>query len=138
MFESILLLCTLQYSAVNNLDPDLVTSVIHTESTFNPRAVSKMRAYGLMQVRKMFVPQSITTLQDVCGNIAVGTDILSKYVKSCKGITKGLVCYNRGKAGARFVKSSNDRYVKKVRRYYDKIKLQKSRKGIPHRIIGLF
>jgi soluble lytic murein transglycosylase len=37
-------------SAKNNLDPYLVASLIRQESEFNPSAVSKASAYGLMQI----------------------------------------------------------------------------------------
>ncbi len=39
-----------QYSAKQNLDPSLVSAVILNESSFNPKAVSRLGARGLMQL----------------------------------------------------------------------------------------
>jgi soluble lytic murein transglycosylase len=39
-----------RYSAANGLDPMLMAALIRQESEFNPRAVSRARAYGLTQV----------------------------------------------------------------------------------------
>jgi membrane-bound lytic murein transglycosylase C len=43
-----------KYAIINNLDPRLVLAVIHTESFFNPRAVSSCKAIGLMQIIPKF------------------------------------------------------------------------------------
>lgn len=138
MFKSLLILCTLQYSAINGLDPDLVTSVIRTESNFDTMAVSKTGDHGLMQVRKKYVSQTVKMLREPCSNVALGTNILAKAINDCKSVSKGLVCYNRGKTGAINILASKDKYVRKVRAVYDKIKLQKDWKRIPYRTISLF
>ena len=43
-----------KYARINNLDPRLVLAVIHTESFFNPKAVSSCKAIGLMQIIPKF------------------------------------------------------------------------------------
>jgi membrane-bound lytic murein transglycosylase C len=43
-----------KYATINSLDPRLVLAVIHTESFFNPRAVSSCKAIGLMQIIPKF------------------------------------------------------------------------------------
>ena len=43
-----------KYATINNLDPRLVLAVIHTESFFNPKAVSSCKAIGLMQIIPKF------------------------------------------------------------------------------------
>jgi len=43
-----------KYAKENGLDPRLVLGVIHTESFFNPRAVSSCNAIGLMQIIPKF------------------------------------------------------------------------------------
>jgi membrane-bound lytic murein transglycosylase C len=42
------------YAAASDLSPQLVLAIIHTESFFNPRAVSSCQAIGLMQIIPRF------------------------------------------------------------------------------------
>lgn len=43
-----------RYAAASDLSPQLVLAIIHTESFFNPRAVSSCQAIGLMQIIPRF------------------------------------------------------------------------------------
>lgn len=77
-----------------NLDPVLVLSIIATESSFNPKAKSKVGALGLMQAMPVYHREKLDRLgisqQDLYHpehNIRVGTEILSEYIHMSKGNT---------------------------------------------------
>jgi hypothetical protein len=87
-----------EVSGRHNLDPDLVNSVIHAESGFNTRAVSRKGAQGLMQL----MPKTAATLGvanafDPQSNVEAGTrylrDLLEKYNFD---LAKALAAYNAG------------------------------------------
>lgn len=74
-----------------NVDPYLIMAVMATESSFNPRAQSRVGAQGLMQVhtrmhKKRFKPYGSTdTVWEPKVNIQVGSSILSDYLKRYGG-----------------------------------------------------
>ncbi|WWT73703.1 lytic transglycosylase domain-containing protein [Lautropia mirabilis] len=74
-----------------NVDPYLIMAVMATESSFNPRAQSRVGAQGLMQVhtrmhKKRFKPYGSTdTVWEPKVNIRVGSSILSDYLKRYGG-----------------------------------------------------
>ena len=80
-----------QSGKVYNVDPYLIMAVMATESSFNPRAQSRVGAQGLMQVhtrmhRKRFKPYGSTdTVWEPKVNIQVGSSILSDYLKRYGG-----------------------------------------------------
>ena len=74
-----------------NVDPYLIMAVMATESSFNPRAQSRVGAQGLMQVhtrmhKKRFKPYGSTdSVWEPKVNIQVGSSILSDYLKRYGG-----------------------------------------------------
>lgn len=90
------------------IDPMLILAVMKVESTFNPKAISNARAYGLMQVRSIVVRevadelainprdhQKLLTSHDF--NIRVGVHYLSYLIRKFGGdLKKALMAYNRG------------------------------------------
>lgn len=74
-----------------NVDPYLILAVMATESSFNPRAQSRVGAQGLMQVhtrvhKERFKPYGSTrAVWEPKVNILVGSSILSDYLKRYGG-----------------------------------------------------
>ena len=94
-------------SAKNNLDPYLVASLIRQESEFNPSAISKANAYGLMQllpsVGKSMARQEgmshFETFQllDPATNIRLGTRYLRQTLDKFGGVREyALAAYDAG------------------------------------------
>jgi len=94
-------------SAKNNLDPYLVASLIRQESEFNPSAISKANAYGLMQLlpstgKAMAREEGIShfetyQLLDPETNIRLGTRDLRKTMDKFGGVVEyALAAYNAG------------------------------------------
>jgi soluble lytic murein transglycosylase len=94
-------------SAKNNLDPYLVASLIRQESEFNPAAVSRANACGLMQLlpsvgKSMAREEGIEHFQtfqlfDPATNIRLGTRYLRKTLDKFGGVTEyTLAAYDAG------------------------------------------
>jgi len=117
------------YGVRYNIDPHLIRAVIRTESAFDPRAVSKKGAKGLMQlmpgtarelrVRDPFDPEE---------NIRGGTKYLRSLLNTFdENLSLALAAYN---AGPTLVKrerripriKETQRYVNRVLRFYKQYK----------------
>jgi soluble lytic murein transglycosylase len=94
-------------SAKNNLDPYLVASLIRQESEFNPSAVSRANALGLMQLlpavgKELAREEGMSHFQsfqlfDPATNIRLGTRDLRKTLDRFGGVTEyALAAYNAG------------------------------------------
>jgi soluble lytic murein transglycosylase-like protein len=85
-------------SATYHLDPDLVNSVIHAESGFNSRAVSRKGAQGLMQLMPGTAGQlGVTNPLDPQSNVEGGTRYLRQLLERYNfDLIKALAAYNAG------------------------------------------
>ncbi len=88
----------IQEAAIDSqIDPLLVRAVIKVESNFNPKAVSRKGARGLMQImpdtaREFRLDDPFSPKQ----NIAAGTKYLKQQLDSFGDIKLGLAAYNAG------------------------------------------
>lgn len=85
-------------AARNNLDPALVQAVIQAESNWNPYAVSRKGAFGLMQLipstaERYGVGDVFDPVQNVNGGTRYLRDLLDRYHGDLK---KSLAAYNAG------------------------------------------
>lgn len=85
-------------SGRHHLDPDLVNSVIHAESGFNPRAVSRKGAQGLMQLMPQTASQlGVSNAFDPGANVEGGTKYLRELLERYDfDLIKALAAYNAG------------------------------------------
>ena len=105
----------------HNLDPALVKAVISTESGWNPWAISRKGAVGLMQLIPATAERfGVGNAFDPAQNVEGGTSYLKQLLDHYNGdLTKSLAAYN---AGERAVDQSGgipaypetERYVQKV------------------------
>jgi soluble lytic murein transglycosylase-like protein len=109
----------------NNLDPALVKAVISTESGWNPNAVSRKGAVGLMQL----IPQTaqrygVNNSFDPAQNVEGGTKYLKSLLDRYNGdLTRSLAAYNAGERtvdlnGGVPAIPETQRYVEKVTNAY--------------------
>lgn len=114
-----------QASRRYGLDANLIRAVIHTESSFNPKAVSSKGAQGLMQLmpetaKEMGVRNPFDPEQNIMG----GTRYLRRQLDTFEGdVVLSLAAYNAGptlvkKLGRVPQIDETKRYLKKVISYY--------------------
>ena len=91
-----------QASHAHNLDPALVKAVIHAESSFNPQAISRNGAIGLMQLMPTTAKRLGVRPHVPEENIKGGVRYLSNLVRAFKGNLKlALAAYNAGEGVVR-------------------------------------
>jgi len=118
-----------------NLDPDLVTSVIAVESNFDPKAVSRKNAHGLMQLLPETAAQlGVKNIDDPAENIDAGSRYLKYLLQMYNGnLSLALAAYNAGPVKVQLYGSvppyaETISYVRRVKRGYDKSKTETSKK----------
>jgi hypothetical protein len=122
-----------------HLDPTLIHSVISIESNFNPRAVSRKNARGLMQLMPrtaelMGVKDSFDPGQNIDGGSHYLSDLLKKYRND---LTLALAAYNAGpdtvdKYGRRVPPYLETmKYVQRITKTYAKLKADAASSAIP-------
>jgi hypothetical protein len=110
----------------HDIDPALVKAIIMAESDYNPRAVSKKGAKGLMQLmpvtaRSLGVDDAFNPEQNIQGGVRYFKTLLKQFDGDVK---LALAAYNAGSSNVRHYKGippfkDTKRYLKKVYRYYE-------------------
>jgi soluble lytic murein transglycosylase-like protein len=97
------------------LEPELVLAVIQIESAFNPYAVSRVGAQGMMQVMpfwKKEIGRTDDSLIDLDTNLRYGCTILKHYIDREKGhIANALARYNGSYGTYKYSKKVMDAWL---------------------------
>jgi hypothetical protein len=121
-----------------SLDADLITSVIAVESNFDPKAVSRKNARGLMQLLPETAAKlGVKNIDDPAENIDAGTrylrDLLQKYNND---LALALAAYNAGPDKVQLYGrvppyTETISYVRRVKKGYEKSKSTSPAKPAP-------
>lgn len=110
-----------QVAQSNNIDASLLRAVIHVESGFNPYAISRAGARGLMQLMPPLLQEyEVSRPFDYRQNIIAGTRHLAYLLKRFdQNIALATAAYNAGEGAVRKYKSippykETQNYVRKV------------------------
>jgi soluble lytic murein transglycosylase-like protein len=86
-----------QYGRLHGVNPHLIMAVIEVESAFNPTAVSRVGAQGLMQIMpKTQQDLGLTTPFDARDNIEAGIRYLRMLMDRFPSLPLALAAYNAG------------------------------------------
>lgn len=114
-----------RFSRQHQLHPALIRAVIKAESDFDPMAVSRAGAIGLMQLMPQTAVQlDVRDLYDPADNIGGGTKYLRQLLDRFRGnLPLALAAYNAGEHVVDRYRAlppidETRRYVRKVLRYY--------------------
>ncbi len=120
-------------SSKYGLDPFLVMAIIKAESNFDPNAISKVGAIGLMQLMPQtadYVSKKLGyidyQISDPAMNVEMGCWYIANLMETYKGDVEGvLAAYNGGNYDKKTLMKnmSIKSYVKKVERYWSAYKL---------------
>lgn len=121
-------------SRTHGVDDALVNAVISAESAYNPRAVSKAGAQGLMQLMPGTARRyGVSSIQDPVENIHGGVKYLKDLLAMFNGnVELAVAGYNAGenaviRAGHRIPRyPETENYVPKVMDYYRKFQARKA------------
>ncbi|WP_241212148.1 lytic transglycosylase domain-containing protein [Vibrio scophthalmi] len=112
-----------KYSREYNVPAQLIVSIIHNESAFNPKAVSPKGAKGLMQLMDINSKAAQINPFDPHENIRAGTALFSRLMKRYNNVELALAAYNAGegnvaKYGGVPPFPETRQYIKKVMAHY--------------------
>jgi Transglycosylase SLT domain len=119
-----------------DLDADLIHCVVAVESNFNPKAVSRKKASGLMQLLPQTAAQyGVKNIFDPEENINAGTRYLKELLAKYHDLTLALAAYNAGpervdQYGRRVPPYLETmKYVQRIAKSYAKIKAESTSAG---------
>jgi len=114
-----------EVAARHNVDPALIKAIIMAESGYNPRAVSKKGATGLMQLMPSTAKElGVKEIFDPKDNVEAGVKYFKRLLRRFNGDVKlALAAYNAGSTKVRRYKGvppigATKYYVRKVFHYY--------------------
>lgn len=114
-----------QASLRHSVDPNLVRAMIQVESNFNPRAVSRKGAIGLMQLMPSTAKSlNVTNPYDPAQNVDAGVRHFKKLLDAYNGnLELSLAAYNAGTRAVRKNRgvphySETQNYVKRITSIY--------------------
>lgn len=118
-------------SRLHGVDPAIVRAIIHAESAYNPKALSRVGAQGLMQLMPATARRfGVTNAFDARQNIHGGVQYLAWLLKRFKGdLTLASAGYNAGEGAVDKYQgvppySETRRYVERVRVLADRYRGQ--------------